>query len=484
MEVDGRKDDDARLSEAVAGKLSRRILPLLCIGTAVYFNNRLQINLAATQLMDELEVDSRALGFAISSFSLSYGLLIIPAASIAARLGGPVSLSACCLCFGLVAMSTAAVTSYAGLIACRACLGVVMTPWLPVVSAYCGHFFETRMSKAMALTITLGFTLAQVVPIGSGILFAFNSWRFLFLLLGIPAVLLSPILYLLLPVSMHELAMFPPHSGVSKSCGCSWVRPLLNDEERAWVSQRYAQEKVSDAEASAPSGDRKVPAIFRLLRDWRTDLVVLATAAGFGAFTGLSYWSPTLVEGDDLWSPGASALFVTIPFVIATPVSILYSAFADRRGKHIRWATLGQLVILIGIITSALAVATPNQKRYTPLVIATLTVKEAGFAMWYNCFVAYQNKLFPRELRASGFAFVNFGNSLGTFAGPILVGSAAQSFNYPVAVASLSVLSLVSLAAMLILVFTESSTPSRIRLEADDLSKIEEKDEVAETKDG
>ena len=150
--------------------------------------------------------------------------------------------------------------------------------------------------------------------------------------------------------------------------------------------------KLARADAAGQKGGagggKGGPAIVRLLRDWRTDLVVLSVGAGFGAFTGLSYWAPALIEDGGVWSPAASALFATIPQALGIPVSIGYAAFADRRGNHLRWASLGMVVILIGVLASAAAVATPNERRYTPLLIGTLSINVFGFSMWCVAHIA------------------------------------------------------------------------------------------------
>ena len=63
---------------------------------------------------------------------------------------------------------------------------------------------------------------------------------------------------------------------------------------------------------------------------------------------------------------------------------------------------------------------------------------------------------------------MNFGNSLGTFTGPLVVGWLADAFGFPVAIASLSVFSLLALGLMALLIIGDSKNSS-LRLAADDL---------------
>lgn len=147
---------DTDIDKRVKRKLAFRILPLLCISSFCFFTNRTQLSLAAKGMMSDLGVDRSQFGLAISSYSVAYALLIVPASILASKIGIRLSLTIMLLSFGITSMTISAVTTFGGLIGARIALGIVQSGWISTVSSYNGKFFDDGMSRAMAMTVSLG----------------------------------------------------------------------------------------------------------------------------------------------------------------------------------------------------------------------------------------------------------------------------------------------------------------------------------------
>ena len=130
------------------------------------------------------------------------------------------------------------------------------------------------------------------------------------------------------------------------------------------------------------------------------------------------YWSPTLIaESDNVKSMASAALLVTVPAIVRIPVAIIYSGLADRRAQRLSFTTGGQLTMIIGIVLTAITLNT--KKTNTVLVICSLAVANCGWAMFWNTFVGYQSTIFPNDIAALAFAFVNTGGSFGNILGTV-----------------------------------------------------------------
>ena len=66
---------------------TRFILPLLCATTCIYFIIRQHIWLAAVSIMDDLDMNRKQFGFAMSTYSIAYAVIIVPGSIVAKKIG-------------------------------------------------------------------------------------------------------------------------------------------------------------------------------------------------------------------------------------------------------------------------------------------------------------------------------------------------------------------------------------------------------------
>ena len=369
------EDEDNGVGKAAMRKLSVRILPLLCISSMTFNICRSHVWLAATSMMSSLSLDRAQFGFAISSYSIAYAIALVPASLVVSRTGPRLAFSVQLLAFATISMATAAVEDMRGLIGARVSLAIVQSGWIPLCSSYNSIFFKDGVASAMALSLSLGFTLSQIFPIASAILYASSGssspsdWQWLLLLEGIPPLVLCPIVFILLPSSPTETGR------------------LLNEREQRFIERR--EEAAARQAEQGNVGARVTNPVRSLLADVRVILATLVAVTGFIAYTGPNYWSPTVIAEEGNFSLGTSAILYSIPNVVAIPVAIGYNALADRRGGSIYFAWFGQLVIALGNVGTALTLLIDGSRRTlrSVLLIMTLVLNQSGFQMWYNRYV-------------------------------------------------------------------------------------------------
>jgi MFS family permease len=154
----------------------------------------------------ELAITSEQFGLAAGIFFLGYFLLEIPSNLILHRIGARVWIARILITWGAVATLTGFVQSAHQLYLARFALGLAESGYFPGIALYLSYWFPSR-AKAQALALILiGIPVASVLgaPISGLILdhahwFGLSSWRWLFVLEGLPAIICAFLTNRLLP---------------------------------------------------------------------------------------------------------------------------------------------------------------------------------------------------------------------------------------------------------------------------------------------
>lgn len=430
------ESSDREIGISAMKKVSRRVLPLIFAAGLMNNISANNIALVSSGIMDDLKMNAGMFGMCVSIFFIPHVIFQIPLSLLAKRAGARRALPIMMLVFGMVSISTCAVTSIGGLVTIRVILGAVQSPYIPFVSAYIATFYGSDgMSKAFALSVNLGNTLAQIVPFGALILRMTQGskvmapWRWLFLIEALPNFLLVIPLYMLLPDG-------PSSSG-----------SFLSAAELRWMTDREKDLEIAREKMSARLADSdQRPALVRLLFDVRVMMLVFALFFLASAYSGVFFYLPLILSNDGKFSSATAALLNSIPFLIATPLSLVNASMADKSGKRLRHVIFGQTLAVTGMLLTALVIAIGSDHPSTALELASLTVTEIGTECFYIPFVAFQGEILPESVATTGYALINMAGATGFSIGPSVVGAmkeATGQFTLPfVALAMLALLSL------------------------------------------
>jgi ACS family tartrate transporter-like MFS transporter len=148
---------------------------------------------------------------------------------------------------------------------------------------------------------------------------------------------------------------------------------------------------------------------------------VLLCLCGFlvGLFlTSLLFWLPQIVNSSGLsGSMFETGLLVMIPYALSAIVMYLWSRHSDRARER-RWHIASPLLVAAIFLILLSVPHTP----LTGFLFLTVAIA-ASYAAYAPFFVLTMESLAP-GLRASGVALVNAIASVGSFAGPVLLGLA------------------------------------------------------------
>src|SRR5689334_13189259 len=180
----------------------------------------------------DLGFSDRVFGLGAGIFFISYLALQIPGAMLVERWSARRMISGTLIAWGSLTSLTGLIHTPSQLYLARFLLGAAEAGFFPGVIVYLSHWF-IREDRAKATSnfmgaIPLSFVLGS--PIAGWILghawLGFAGWRWLFVLEGLPAIVLGIAAFFFLTDWPREAAWLSPD-------GRAWVEQRLNDEKPA-----------------------------------------------------------------------------------------------------------------------------------------------------------------------------------------------------------------------------------------------------------
>jgi len=287
-------------------------------------------------------------------------------------------------------------------------------------------FRKNRISQALSVFF-VAIPLAMVIasPVSAFILShaawaGLASWRWLFVLEGIPAIIFGIAILVYLQNSPKDAA---------------WLR----GPERAWLTSRLDEARV---QKETP---RAIP--FRQLIATPGILLLCLTSFLVGLFlTSLLFWIPQIVNTSGLSrSITDTGILVMIPYVLSVVVMYVWARRSDRLSER-RW----HVAVPLTVAAIFLILLSVPHNTLTGFILLSGAIA-ASYAAYAPFFVLVMDTLSP-GLRASGVAMVNAIASVGSFAGPLLLGLAGGNIGSPGTIVLFLILGIAIIACAVLLV--------------------------------
>ncbi|MBZ2186850.1 MAG: MFS transporter [Bryobacter sp.] len=301
---------------ALRRKVAWRILPLVILLYLVAYLDRANVGFAKLRMAADLKFSDTVFGLGIGIFFIGYLTLEIPGALLVERWSARKWFSRILITWGLISAATAFVETPGGFYTARFLLGVAEAGFFPGILVYFTHWFPiAERGRAMSgLIVAVPFSLALGAPISAMLLdvnwFGLAGWQWLFILEGLPAVVLGVIV-------LFALTDRPKDA------------PWLTEQERNYLTG------VLEAEAAAKEADGAVPirAALRMPNVWLLSLGIFATNTGGYA---MGFWLPTTVKNLSGGSDQSALLFSGL-FYLCGLAGVLYSGFSSDRTGDRKW---------------------------------------------------------------------------------------------------------------------------------------------------
>jgi MFS transporter, ACS family, tartrate transporter len=382
-------------------KVQIRLIPFLFVLYVVAMIDRINIGFAALTMNKDVGLNSQQYSIAAGIFFIGYFLFEVPSNLMLHKIGARIWIARILLSWGFVASLTGLVRSAHQLYAARVLLGFAEAGYYPGIVLYLTYWFRQReQARVLALFLT-GFAVNSIVgaPISGFILdhahwLGVASWRWLFILEGLPAIALGFLTYQVLPNRPNEAK-------------------FLTGEEREWLQaelEREDQLKLERGRQSALEGMTNP-------RVWH--LVAIYFAMMIGSYT-LSFFAPQLVKSlSKDYSNSLVGYLVMIPYLAALAGMIFVGRSSDRRMERRYHAAICLLVGGIGFLSLGWI--------HSPFVtVALLSLLAVGYCSSLGPFWAMPSEFLTGFSAASGIALINATGNLGGFAGTAVVGFISQ----------------------------------------------------------
>jgi MFS transporter, ACS family, tartrate transporter len=393
-------DATAELGRGTLTKVAWRLLPFLLLLYVVAWLDRVNIGFAALQMNQDLGFSSAVYGFGAGIFFIGYALFEVPSNLILARVGARLWIARIMITWGVLSIAMMFVTGATSFYVVRFLLGVAEAGFLPGIIYYLGHWFPAAERARAVSWFMLAIPLSTVVggPLAGGLLelngwHGLAGWQWLFLVEGVPAVVLGFVVLFYLTDSPER---------------AEWLKP----EERSWLAERVR------AEHRAAQVRHGVGLRAALLHPtvWLLGFIIFACQTGS---YGLTLWIPQIVQGLSGLSNFAVSMISALPYVAASVGMILIGASSDRSGERFMHIAIPSAVAAVGFAASAYFTSP------VPGMLA-LTVAAVGDLGTRGPFWSLPTRFLAGSAAAGGIGLINTLGALGGFVGPYAVGLVRQ----------------------------------------------------------
>ena len=390
-----RTPDDSAVEDRTYRRVTLRLIPFLFLCYVVAYLDRVNVGFAKLQMLTDLSMSDTAYGIGAGIFFLGYFLFEVPSNLILHRVGARVWIARIMVTWGVLSMLMMFVTGPVTFYVLRFLLGVAEAGFFPGIVLYLTQWYpSSRRARIISLFLT-GVAISGVIggPLSGLILSRMSGvrglagWQWLFLLEGIPSLIMGVATFVYLPDSIERAA---------------WL--VDGDKRRLQENLRDEASGVEHTSVFATLSNR---------------LVLLYSGISFSFVMGLygiSFWLPQLIRTMGVTDAGRIGLLSGIPSGVAAIVMVLAGWNSDRTRDR-RW----HLVTFAIVGATGLIVA----GKYGSQLVIGLTAMSAAMAgsltnialLWTLPTAALKGKS-----AAAGIAAINSIGNLAGFLSPYLIG--------------------------------------------------------------
>jgi AAHS family 4-hydroxybenzoate transporter-like MFS transporter len=377
----------------------------LCALVALLDSLDLQsIGLAAPAMIADLHIRPSSLGAVFSAALAGLALGAFSFGLLADRVGRKAVLVGATVCFGLFTICTALAPNLNVLLVYRFCAGLGLGGAMPSFISLTSEYVPRRLRAPVVAVLWAGFPLGGIVGglLASWIIPALG-WQSVFWVGGVLPLLVGAILVVALPESISFL--------VATAAPADRVQRMLRKAFPAAAVPADATFVLNDERASGVS----VLRLFAMGRAIGTTVLWISFFIVFMMLVTNSAWAPTLLkrEGIEL---SQSALAMAVYNLGAMIGTVVAGWLVVRIGPAV--------VLPIVMVGSAVSLGLVGYAAPSAQLVTTL---EGLFGLFLGCgssgLIALAAIYYPTTIRSTGVGWAMGMGRVGSFAGPLAVGS-------------------------------------------------------------
>src|SRR6201991_4650972 len=392
MAASGAKSD---IEISTIRAISWRLIPFLILAYFLAYLDRVNIGFAALTMNADLKFSPLVFATGAGIFFIGYFLFEVPSNLALERFGASKWIARIMVSWGILSALMATVSGEWSFYIVRFLLGVAEAGFFPGIILYLTSWYPAQYRALFMAAFAVAVPLSTVIgaPISGMLLnlhgfMGLNGWQWLFILEGIPSVLLGIVTWFYL---------------TDKPEKADW----LTAEQKAWLKAKL------DSEIAAKQAVKH----FTLGEALSSPKVIRLSLIYFGfvgALYGMQFWLPQIVKAFGLTN--AQTGFVTaIPYLFGTIAMILWARHSDATRERV--AHVGGPLLL-----TAVALGLSSYIKDPTITMAVLTVAAIGIFCCFAVFWTLPTAWLSGTAAAGAIALINSIGNLAGFGGPYLIG--------------------------------------------------------------
>jgi D-galactonate transporter len=397
------RDAGKNAKDAVYRKVAWRLMPFILLCYVANYIDRTNIGLAQIHMGADRGFTEETYGIGVGLFFVGFILFEIPSNVLLERIGARRTLLRIMVAWGAVSAATMFVTTPAEFYAARILLGMAEAGFFPGILLYLTYWFPSHRRTRMTAVFFLGLPVSGIVgsPLSGLIMHVFGgryglaSWQWLFLIEGIPSILLGIAAYRYLkdrPADAHWLTV----------------------DEKALIAADLGAEQ--DAKKAMTPMLAHRASILPALRDPRVYVLGLVGCGTYTLANAVSFWSPLIISASGVKDILDIGLLAAIPPLIGIMAMLIVGWHSDRTLER-RWhAACAEFAAAASLVALSLTVGNPY------LTVVLISVMTAAHYCGLTVFWSVPSVYLSDRAKAGGIAMVTAMGAAAAALSPALLG--------------------------------------------------------------
>lgn len=392
----------ATAADAVYRKVAWRLMPFILLCYVANYIDRTNVGIAQLHLCTDLGFSEQVYGVGVGLFFVGFILFEVPSNVLLDRIGARRTLLRIMVGWGVVSAATMFVRTPMEFYVARILLGMAEAGFFPGILLYLTYWFPSARRTRMTALFFLGLPVSGIVgaPLSGWIMHAFadvgglKGWQWLFLLEGIPSVLLGLAAFFVLK---------------DRPADAGW----LAADEKALIAADLAGEQA----AKAATRHATAGALLQALRDPRVYVLGLVGCGTYTLANAVSFWSPLIISASGVEDVLNVGLLSGIPPLVGVVAMLIVGWHSDRTLER-RWhAACSEFVAAGALVALSMTIGAPH------LTVALIAVMTAAHYCGLTVFWSVPSVYLSERTKAAGIAVVTAMGSTAAALAPAMLGS-------------------------------------------------------------
>jgi ACS family phthalate transporter-like MFS transporter len=374
-------------------------MPLLLLCYVVNYIDRVNIGIAKLEFSADLGFSAAVYGLGAGLFFVGFLLFEVPSNLLLARIGARKTLLRIMVLWGLISTLMMFVQTPWQFYTLRVLLGVAEAGFFPGIILYLSYWYPASRRARITALFFVGVPIAGLIgsPLSGWIMSHFagvmgmKGWQWMFLLEGLPAVVLGVVAYCWLD---------------DRPSAAKWLTPA----QRGQIERDLQADHRPSEEAGDHGSLRLALAEPKLL------MLGLISLCSYVLANTIAFYSPTIIQNSGIRDIVHIGGLSAVPSLVGIVAMLWCGRHSDRSGER-RWH------YAIPLFAAALSLALLRNAEGNPVFsLLLLSVASAGHFASLSVFWSVPPQILSPRAKVAGIAVVSSIGALGGAIGPAMLG--------------------------------------------------------------